>query len=198
MGFHLTVKVGNGEWSLRHDREATARPEPIGDRFRDIRTGRQVNAPEHIVRQTGMDENFGVALDKGLDLGLPLLGTAKARGDQFQENVSRRRGLAQKQIEGTAIGHAIATFADEDNRASLLDDAGGGTHAFHTLVEVAIEWMAAICRDNHVERLRGRRHRLGLNVAAALPMRLAQITCVNAGDPAIMSEGDVYEKGWPN
>src|SRR4029434_2024627 len=104
-----------------------------------------------------MDEDFGTALDEGLNLGLPLLGTAKARGDKFQEDVGRGGGLAQEEIEGTAIGHAIATFADEDNRAPLLDDAGGGTHAFHTLVEVAIEWMAAICRDNHVERFRGRR-----------------------------------------
>ena len=31
MGFHLTVEVGNGEWSLRHDREATAGIEAIGD-----------------------------------------------------------------------------------------------------------------------------------------------------------------------
>ena len=196
MGFHLTVEVGNGEWSLRHDREATARPEPIGDRFRDVGTGGEVNAAEHIVRQTGMDENFGAALDKRLDLGLPLLGTAKARGDEFQENIGGRRGLAQKEVEGTAIGHAIATLADEDNRATILDDAGGGTHAFHTLVKVPVERIAAICRDHHVERFGSWCHCLGLDIAAALAMSLAQVTGVDSGNTPVMGERDVDEKGW--
>ena len=156
----------------------------------------EVNAAEHIVRQTGMDEDFGAALDKGLDLGLPLLGTAKARGDEFQENVSRGGGLAQKQIEGTAIGHAIATLADEDNRATILDDAGGGTHAFHTLVEVPVERIAAIRRDNYVERLRSWCHCLRLDIAAALAMRLAQVTGVDSGYTPVMGERDVDEKRW--
>jgi hypothetical protein len=114
-----------------------------------------------------MHQNFGTALDEGLDLGLPLLRTAKARSDKFHENVRRRRGLAQEQIEGTAIRHTIATLADEDNRATPLNDAGGGAHAFHTLVEVSVERIAAIRRNNHVERLVSRCHRLGLDIATA-------------------------------
>ena len=143
-----------------------------------------------------MDEDFSAALDESLDLGLPLLRTVKARGDEFQENISRRGGLAQEEIEGTAIGHAIATFACKDNRAAIFDDAGRRTHAFHTLVKVSVERIAAIRCNNHVERLGSWCHRLGLNVEAALPMRFAQVTGVDSGDPSVMGERDVDEKGW--
>src|SRR5262245_7423447 len=153
LGCEVTVEVGNGERALGHDREADAGAEAFGDRFRDVRTGSQVNAPKHVVRQTRMDEDFGAALDESLDLGLPLLRTAKPRGNKFQKNVSRRGGLAQEKIEGTAIGHAIAAFACKDNRAAIFNDAGCRTHPFHTLVKVSVEWIAAIRRNNHVERL---------------------------------------------
>ena len=142
-----------------------------------------------------MDEDFGTALDEGLDLGLPLLGTAKSRGDEFQENVSRRRGLAQEQIEGTAMRDAITTFAGKDNRATILDDAGGGTHAFDTLIEVPVERIAAIRRDNHVERPGGWCHRLGLDIAAALAMRLAQVTGIDSRNTTVMGQRNVDEKG---
>ena len=196
MGFHLTVEVGNGEWSLRHDREATSRPEPIADRFRDVGTWGQVNASEHIVRQTGMDEDFGAALDEGLDLGLPLLWTAKARSDKLQQNIGGRGGLAQEEIEGTALGHAVTTFAGEDNCAAVFDDASGGTHAFDTLIKVPVERMAAIRRDHHVERFGSWCHRLYLDIAAALAMGLAQVTGIDSGNTPVMGERDVDEKGW--
>ena len=192
----MTVEVGNGERALGHDREADAGAEAFGDRFRDVRTGSQVNAPKHVVRQTRMDEDFGAALDESLDLGLPLLRTAKPRGNKFQKNVSRRGGLAQEKIEGTAIGHAIAAFACKDNRAAIFDDAGCRTHPFHTLVKVSVERIAAIRRNNHVERLGSWCHRLGLDIATASLVRFAQVTGVDSGDLSVMGERDVDEKGW--
>ena len=85
----VIVDVGDGERSLRHYREAGTGAEAFGDGLRNVGAGSEVNRAKHVVRQTGMHEDFDAALDEGLDLGLPLLRTVKARGDKFQENVSR-------------------------------------------------------------------------------------------------------------
>ncbi len=141
-----------------------------------------------------MDEDFGAALDEGLDLGLPLFGAHKTRGGEHGEDFGRTAGGAQEFVEGTAGGNAFAAFAGEDDRAAFVDDAGGGAHAFDALVEVHVERITAVGGDDDIEGFLDFLHGGAADEFESGFVGDEEIASEDAGDGALFVQGNVEEE----
>src|SRR5260221_2003116 len=149
-----SCQIGNGQRSLWQHGDPRARTNSgrlCCDRSADVVTRGEVGAADDFVRQRTVNQNAGLALDEGLDLCLPLLGTDKSGRRQHGENFLRTRGGAEQFIEWAVRRHAFAAFAGQDEQAARLENARPSAHPFNTLIQVEIERVAAVRCDDDVE-----------------------------------------------
>jgi hypothetical protein len=126
--------------------------EAVEDGGGDVVAGCEMTGPDDVVGQRAVDEDFGMALDECLNLGLPLFGPDEVgRCEQREDFLGAGRG-AEELIEMTSGGDTFAAFAGQDQGAAWLKDAGAGAHPFDALVEVKVEGIAAVGRDHNLER----------------------------------------------
>ncbi len=162
----------------------------------DVVAGIEVSLTENVIGEGTVNEDFRAALDERLNLGLPLFGPDVARGGEHGEYFFRAIGVAQEFIERTARGNAFATFAGENDSAFLLDDSGGGAHAFDALVEIEVEGVATVGGDNHVEGGLDLLHGRTADKFVAGAMGFEEVACEDAGDLALFVETNVEEEAW--
>ena len=106
-----------------------------------------------------MHDDACVALDRRLDLDLPLVGhRVVSAEDPVQQRVRRGRGSELLPVRAV-VGEAVTAFGGADDRAALRDDLRGGRHALHGLVEVLVERVAGVRGDDDVVARRERAHR---------------------------------------
>ena len=76
-----------------------------------------------VIGQRAVNDHVGAALNKCLDLRLPLFGSHEAGSGEHRENGFRTRSLAQELIKRTSRRHTFTAFAGENKRATFLKDA---------------------------------------------------------------------------
>ena len=153
--------------------------------------------PQCGVVEFAADKHLGPALHERLNLRLPLLRPDEARRRELGQNFLDRVGAAQQFVERAAAGHPFAALRGEDQCAALLQHSGTGAHAFHTLVQIKIQRVAAVCGDDDVERLLDGLHRRFFDERAAGFVRLNNVAGKHVRDVALFVERDVEEKSRP-
>ena len=73
------------------------------DRFGDVVTRRQMSAPNRFFGKGAENPNVSIALDEGLNLGLPLFGASEAWTGQEGQNLLRGLGRAHESVK-RAVG----------------------------------------------------------------------------------------------
>src|SRR5712691_8310952 len=181
--------VGNRLWTLRQNGQSGASaggsqavPNALGEVADWLEPGR----PNLRVRQSvGLEKYLRLALDLGLDLDLPLVVDRKPRFEQpDHEGVGVDAG-AQQVFVPTVFGHAVRALAGDDDAAAGLDDLGGSTHAFDGLVQVLVEWIAAVGGQDDVVRGRHGCHRRRAGKKAARGVAGEQIARKHVGDRVV-------------
>jgi hypothetical protein len=168
--------------------------ETRGNGSGDVMAGGEMTGADGFIGQGAVNEDLGVSLDQGLDLGLPLLGADEAGRGEQGEDLLGAGGGAEEVIEVAAGGHAFAAFAGEDEGATGLKDAGAGAHAFDALVEVKVERIAAVGGDDDLERCFDLLHGGTSHEFEADFMGLEEVTGEDAGQLALFVEGHVEQK----
>ena len=110
-------QVGNGQRALRQDGHAGARPQGFqaaGHGRADVVAGRQEGPARDLVGQRTVNKNFGLALDEGLDLRLPLFGADKAGRAQQGQYLLRAADAEEEFLHRAVRRHALAAFAGQD------------------------------------------------------------------------------------
>lgn len=128
------------------------------------------------------------------NLGLPLVGhglrgavAADGRHDVFVAGVAGK-GFIES---GRAV--SVAAFGNHDDDAARLARAFGGGHAFDGLIDVLVERIAAVCRDDDIRRLGLAAAQLADEAHAGL-VRRVQIAAERADDFFFGVEHDIEDK----
>ncbi len=140
-----------------------------------------------------MDEDFCLALDEGLDLGLPLLGVGLAGDDG--EDILGVAGAGEEIVEWGGVGDAGAALGSDDDGTAFFYDACGGAHALDGLVEVLIEGVAAVCGDDDVEEGVDGLHGGMADELDAELVSVDEVAGEDAGDGAAGVERYIEEEG---
>ncbi len=194
-------QVRDREGTLRENRNAGARPslsEFFADGRANISAGFEMCFAEDIIGKRTVNENLGAALDEGLDLGLPLLGTDMVGGGEHGEDFFGTAGFTQEFVKRAAGWNALAAFAGQDDRAALLHDPGGRAHAFHALVKIKIKRVTAVGSYHHVKGSFHLLHRGMADKFVTISMSFDQVARKNAGDLTLLVEADIQKKTWAN
>ena len=145
-----------------------------------------------------MNEHARPALDERLDLRLPLFGPHETGCGQQREHFLRTAGAAEQLVERTVRGNAFATFSGENEQAAGADDACARAHAFHALIQIHVERIAAVGGDDDIEGLRDRLHRGLADEFNSALVRRDQVAGKDAGDLTRFIERDVEEEARPD
>src|SRR5947209_3509414 len=95
-----------------------------------------------------VDVYIGPQLDVGLDLHLPLILFSKAGPGKHVQYLLGRPSFGQQRAILAMTWNSILAGRRDDDRATLPHDLIGGAHALAALVQVLIQWIAAVCRDH--------------------------------------------------
>ena len=146
---------------------------------------------ERVIVQHAVNEHLGMALHERLNLCLPLFRADESRRGKHSQNFLYRACAAQQVVKWAAAGHAFAALSGEDQCTALLQHTGAGAHALDTLIQVEIQRVAAVRRDDDVERLLNTLHGRVFDKRAAALVRLDDVAGEHIRDVALLVEGDV-------
>ena len=122
---------------------------------------------------------------------MPLLGTHKPWRAEHRQNFLRPGSAAQQLIQRTAGRHTLAAFTSEDQKTTLLQDTGAGTHPLDALIEVHVQWVTTIGCHYNVEGTFNRLHGSLFHALTSLLMGLNQPPGKDTGDGSLVIERDI-------
>ena len=142
----------------------------------------------------GIHEDVCFSLDLRLDLCLPLVLFLEPRGADGVQQVLRIPSLAQQLAIQSMLGDAIPTFRGDDDGPTWLHNLRCCAHALDCLIQVQVQWVSGIGRNNDIKGLLDRDHRSAFSKRAARGMGFVQLAGKNAGDLLMLVQGNVdYE-----
>ncbi len=193
----LVCDVGDGEGAVGEDGDLGIGAELLEflvDGGFDVLAGGEVDGVKRFRGEGAMDHDAGVLLDLSEDLGLPLFGeVVSGLGEAVEEGMGIGVG-AEELVEGAIGGDAFTAFASEDEESSGADDACGGAEAFDALVEVEVQGVAAVAGNDDVVGVGDGLHGGVFDEGGSLLMGGEEVACEDAGDGALVIEGDVEEE----
>ena len=154
----------------------------------------EMRGANHFVGNLAVDQHARLALDDGLDLRLPLFRAHEAGLREQAEQFFGGRNGAEQLVERTIRGNAFAAFRREDERAAGLDDARARAHAFHALIQIHVERIAAVRGHDDIEGFVHRLHRVLAHELGANFVRLENVAGEDVGDLPLLVERDVEDE----
>ena len=138
-----------------------------------------------------MDPDFGPAEDPAEHLGLPGIDLAGAAGSDQLVGI---RSRLEDAGEGPVAGDPVAAGGGQHDDAARGHHPLGRGHAFDRLIEVAVEGMAPVGGEHHVEAAL---HRLGDGTGGELAgghVAVRQPAGEDPGEASVAVDGDVHRE----